>query len=86
MFNRAFIFMQTNTVFAAYNIYVIDAQSYKLIAKSGSDLQTRVHGIHITWHKGYAGVTSSTLKAIKSTLQKQLPPSLTHSLRKIGMP
>ena len=86
LFSRAFIFMQTNTVFAAYNIYVIDAQTYKIIAKANGSLQARLHGIHIAWNKGYAGVNSAALKAISSVLRRQLPPALIRTVRKVGLP
>jgi len=86
VFNRAFIFMQTNTVFAAYNVYVIDAKNYQVMAKSSGNLQERTHGIKIAWHRGYAGVTSRTLATVRNVIRKKMPSSLTRTVHKTGLP
>lgn len=86
LFNRAFIFMETNTIFAAYKVYVVDAKTYKVLGKAKGNIQIRVHGVRTAWHKGYAGVRTSTLKLINTTLRKHLPPALTHSVHKTGLP
>lgn len=86
LFNRDFIFMRTNTVFAAYKVYVIDAKTGQVLAKATGDLQSRIHGIHITWHKGYAGVSSSTLRAVRNVLRRRMPASLIAAVHKTGLP
>lgn len=86
VFNRAFIFMQTNTVFAAYNVTVIDAKSYQVLAKASGNLQTRTRDIDVAWRKGYAGVTKATLQIINKTLRQKLPGSLTRVVHETGLP
>jgi len=86
LFNRQFIFMHTNTIFAAYNIYVIDLQNGKILAKAEGNLQSRVHGINVAWHKGYAGVTANTLNKVRDVIRKKMPPSLINVVRKTGLP
>lgn len=85
LFNRAFMFMQTNTVFSAYNIYFIDLENYQVLAKSSDNLEARVHGINIAWHKGYAGITPKSLAIIKRVIREQMPRKLAQSIHKIGL-
>jgi len=86
LFNRAFVFMQTNTVFAAYNVYVIDAKTYRVLGKASGNLQKRAHGIDIAWHKGYGGVSGNTLKVVRDVLRKNLPASVASVVHKTGLP
>ena len=75
-----------NTVFAAYNVYVIDAKTYRILGKASGNLQKRAHGIDIAWHKGYGGVSGNTLKAVRDVLRKNLPASVASVVRKTGLP
>lgn len=86
LFNRAFLFMQANIVFSAYKVYVIDAHTYRVLAKSKGSFRTRAHGIDIAWRKGYAGMKSSTLKVVKKILHKQVSSRLPTLVHQTGLP
>jgi len=86
LFNRAFVFIQTNIVFAAYKVYVINAHTYQLLASSRGRFEKRAHGVDVAWGKGYAGVSQGTLRVINSTLKKEMPGHLTAVVHQTGLP
>ncbi|MCB1827082.1 MAG: hypothetical protein KDH94_01570 [Coxiellaceae bacterium] len=86
VFNRSFMFMQTNTVFAAYDVYVIDAKTFRVLANASGSFQIRPHNVLIAWHKGYAGVTPQTLSIIRSVIRKKMPEYLTGLVHQTGLP
>ncbi len=85
LFNRAFLFMQTDDVFAAYKVYVINAHSYQVVAKSSGQFQQREHGIDVAWGRGYSGVRSKTLALINKVLRKDLASHLTSAVNRTGL-
>jgi len=86
LFNRAFVFIQTNIIFAAYTVYVIDAHTNQVEAFAHANIQKRTHGINVAWGRGYAGVAPSTLKSINTIIRKEMPAHLIESLHKTGLP
>lgn len=86
LFNRAFVFIQTNIVFAAYKVYVINAHTYQLLASSSGSFEKRAHGVDVAWGKGYAGVSQRTLRVINNTLKKEMPGHLTAVVHQTGLP
>lgn len=86
LFGREFMFMHTNTVFAAYKVYVIDLKNGKILAKAEGDFQSRIHELDIAWHKSYAGVTKNTLQAVRNVIHKKMPSSLRAVVRETGLP
>jgi hypothetical protein len=86
LFNRAFMFIQTNAVFGAFNVYLIDARSFKMMAYRSGHFQTRSHKIDIAWHKGYSGVPASSLSEIKKLLRQNIPATVTKLVHQTGLP
>ncbi len=86
LFNRAFLFMQTNKIFAAYKIYVIDAHRYQVLASSKGHFEKRAHGVNLAWGKGYAGVSSSTLRTLNRAIRQEMPGHLISVVHQTGLP
>jgi len=85
LFNHDFVFIHTNKIFTAYMAYVIDAHTYRVIARSRGEFEKRTHDADIAWHKGYSGVTAKTLRVVKSVIKKELPAVLKITIRKLGL-
>lgn len=86
LFNRALVFTQTNIVFSAFHLYVIDIKSSRVSGDAAGEVQVRPTGISIAWHKGYAGVSKNTLLLVSKTLKESMPQPLIASLHRAGVP
>jgi len=75
LFNRVFKYIQTNTVFSAYKIYVINVHTYRVLAFSKGSFKKRVYDIEMTWDHPNQGI-SSALKIINKTIRKEIPKRL----------